>query len=213
MKKDLIDLGVNINKIKSDFVEVNVRARLSFLKRCSELMNNSEEIRSGNWCVAEAGVFRGEFAKEINRFFNQRLLFLFDTFEGFDERDFSSEEDKSFVEAGHFNNTSIDLVLNKMPYKNKCVIKKGYFPESAQGLDELFGFVSLDMDLYKPILEGLRFFYPRMINGGVILVDDYFTPCYPNVRKAVECYQKEMGKRLYSLPIGDDRGLAIIKTN
>ena len=99
-----------------------------------------------------------------------------------------------------------------MPNKEKCVVKKGYFPESTEGVDEVFGFVSLDFDLYKPILEGLRFFYPRMVRGGVILVDDYFTPCYPNVKKAVECYKEEMGG-VYSLPIGDDRGLAIIKTN
>ena len=47
-----------------------------------------------------------------------------------------------------------------------CLFKKGYFPESAHGIDEKFAFVSLDLDLYKPTLEGLRFFYPKMIKGG-----------------------------------------------
>lgn len=213
MKKNLTDIGVPDNKIKSDFVELNAKARLSFLVRCAELMQNNKNIREDNWCVAEAGVFRGEFAKEINRYFSGRTLYLFDTFEGFDERDFSEEEEDSFAWTGHFNNTSVELVLSKMPNREKCIVKKGYFPETTVGVDEQFGFVSLDLDLYKPILEGLRFFYPRLIRGGIILVDDYFTPCYPNVKKAVECYQKEMGEELGVLPIGDDRGLAIIKMN
>ena len=213
MKKNLTDIGVPDNKIRSDFVELNAKARLSFLVRCAELMQNNKDIRDDNWCVAEAGVFRGEFAKEINRNFSNRILYLFDTFEGFDERDFSEEEETSFVRTGHFNNTSVELVLSKMPIKDNCIVKKGYFPETTEGVDERFGFVSLDLDLYKPILDGLRFFYPRMIKGGVILVDDYFTPSYPNVKKAVECYQKEMGGGICALPIGDDRGLAIIKMN
>ncbi len=212
MKKNLIDLGIDIGKIRTDFVELNVKARQAFLIRCAEELNENKEIKDEGWCVAEAGVFRGDFAKEINRNFSQRKLYLFDTFEGFDKRDFKDEEEQSYVLAGHFNNTSVELVLGKMPNKEKCVVKKGYFPESTEGVDEVFGFVSLDFDLYKPILEGLRFFYPRMVRGGVILVDDYFTPCYPNVKKAVECYKEEMGG-VYSLPIGDDRGLAIIKTN
>lgn len=49
-----------------------------------------------------------------------------------------------------------------MPNKEKVVIKKGYFPESIQNDENLknekFCFVSLDPDLYKPILEGLEFF-------------------------------------------------------
>lgn len=41
--------------------------------------------------MAEAGVFRGEFANEINRYFPDRECYLFDTFDGFDTRDFKYE--------------------------------------------------------------------------------------------------------------------------
>jgi O-methyltransferase len=41
--------------------------------------------------VAELGVFRGDFAKFINISFPDRKLYLFDTFEGFDEKDIEAE--------------------------------------------------------------------------------------------------------------------------
>lgn len=68
---------------------------------------------------------------------------------------------------------SIMTYIGKMPHPSNCVIRKGYFPETADGLEMEFCFVNLDMDLYEPILERLRFFYPRMVNGVAILVHDY----------------------------------------
>lgn len=57
--------------------------------------------------------------------------------------------------------TSEQLVLNKLPFKDKAIIRKGYFPESANGLENTkYFFVNVDFDLYNPILAGLRFFVP-----------------------------------------------------
>lgn len=72
-------------------------------------------------------------------------------------------------------------------------------------------FVSLDFDLYNPTLEGLRFFYPRMLKHGVILVDDYFLPGYLGIPNAINDFEKEIGEQLVKLPIGDHCGIAIVK--
>lgn len=54
--------------------------------------------------VAELGVFKGDFAKHINRKFPDRKLYPFDTFEGFDEKEAENELAKghcteSFIES------------------------------------------------------------------------------------------------------------------
>lgn len=68
------------------------------------------------------------------------------------------------------SNTSVESVLSKMPYSNNCVICKGYFPDKTIGLEEeRYLFVNIDVDLYKPILAGLEYFWPRMIPGGIYL--------------------------------------------
>lgn len=51
---------------------------------------------------------------------------------------------------------------------------KGQFPQTAATVkDKKFAFVHLDVNLYKSTLDGLIFFYPRMLRDGIILSYDY----------------------------------------
>ena len=207
MREKLHLLHIPDHKINDTYLMEKVKARKDFLYRFAEIVE--ENNRKGN--VAEAGVFRGEFAKEINRAFSDRMLYLFDTFQGFDSRDFQYEKIPSNAYERHFQNTSVNYVLSRMKYKEKCIVKQGYFPDTAVDVQDVFCFVSLDMDLFKPIYEGLKFFYPKMTVGGVILIDDYFSKAYPNVKEAVAAYEKEFGIGLLKVPIGDNNGLVVIK--
>ena len=199
---------IPLNKLEKTFAETSVNARIFFLKRMAERLRKENTYGA----VADAGVFRGEFAKEINKYFPNSKCYLFDTFSGFDERDYEFEGRKSMTDdVNHFKATSEEIVYSKMPNKEVVEIRKGYFPETTLGIDDDFVFVNLDMDLYKPTIEGLRFFYPRMRDGGVILIHDYFTESYPNIEKSIGDFEAEIGHRLYKMPIGDDISMAIMK--
>lgn len=65
----------------------------------------------------------------------------------------------------NFSYTSVNTVLNKMKYKNQCVVKKGWFPETIPTEEITYALVFLDCDLYEPMLAGLRYFYPRLNRG------------------------------------------------
>jgi O-methyltransferase len=95
-------------------------------------------------CVAELGVYRGDFARCINEAFPDRSLYLFDTFEGFDKQDLEKDARSSFSKNAEkvFSNTSVDIVLKKMKHKNNCIVKKGWFPETTTDVEETFAFVS-----------------------------------------------------------------------
>jgi O-methyltransferase len=184
--------------------------RLDFI-RMSTLELVAEEIYQnkipGN--VAELGVYKGEFAKEINSLFPDRKLFLFDTFEGFDKKDIDAELKNSFSSGKQdFSDTSVESVLAKMKYKENCIVKKGFFPESAAGVDEKFSFVSIDADLYQPIYSGLHFFYPKLNSGGYIFVHDFNNEEYKGAREAVIKFCSE--NNCSYVPIGDIGGTAII---
>jgi hypothetical protein len=121
--------------------------------------------------VAELGVFRGEFAKRINAFFPDRTIYLYDTFEGFDERDFVKEQEFYDLSrwrdvCGNFENNSVDYVMSVLPYPERAVIRKGYFPDTFAEDNVKFCFVNLDCDFYNPIKAGLQKFYPCMAGGG-----------------------------------------------
>jgi len=179
--------------------------RYTTLELCANEIKRNNVI--GN--LAELGVYKGDFAKRVNQLFPDKKLYLFDTFEGFDGKDISTEKQSNFSSGEQdFSDTSVELVLSKMKYRNNCIIKKGYFPKSAIDVDDKFCFVSIDADLYEPILSGLQFFYPKLEYKGYIFVHDFNNDLYKGAKKAVIdfCNTNNVGY----LPISDSCGTAII---
>jgi hypothetical protein len=213
MRDQLLSYGVPVGKIlladQDEIMETNVaHPRIEFLKRVSEDLRE----RGAAGAVAECGVCFGDFAYSINRFFPDRPLYLFDTFTSFDDRDRETEnfEDADTWESFRtlFLNVNTDLVYLKMPYKDNVVLKKGYVPETFAGLEEeRFCFVHLDMDLYAPTLAALRFFAGRIVDGGLILVHDYYVSKFDGVKRAVTAFENERPCR--RMPIGDTLSAAI----
>jgi O-methyltransferase len=159
--------------------------------------------------VAELGVYKGDFAKRLNFLFSDRKLYLFDTFEGFDIMDIQIEQKGNFSKGTQdFSNTSVDIVLNKMPYPGNCIIKKGIFPETTYGISDSFCFVSIDADLYEPILQGLIFFYPKLEKGGYIFIHDFNNEEYKGARHAVLEYCTD--NNISYVPIPDSGGSVVI---
>ena len=179
--------------------------RLTTLELVADEINMGDLVGS----VAELGVYKGKFARYINQYFPQRKLYLFDTFEGFSEADVTIEKQKDFSSGEQdFSNTSVQEVLKRMPHPGQCIIKQGYFPDTAAGLEEEYVFVSIDTDLYEPVYNGLNYFFPRLKKGGYIFIHDYNNDGYKGVRNAVAKYCKE--NDIPRLPLPDAAGTAIL---
>jgi O-methyltransferase len=179
--------------------------------RIQTLLLCSEEIKQKNahGCIAEVGVYRGNFASKLNMVFPDRTLYLFDTFSGFDARDIGDGNETHSSQFNlRFSDTSEEIVMHKMIFPEKCVIKKGYFPDTAIDIDEVFVFVSIDVDLFLPTINGLKYFYPRLSKGGYIFVHDFYNTEYLGVQKAVNkfCIENEIN----FTPIPDISGSVII---
>ena len=155
--------------------------------------------------VAELGVYKGDFSLELRRQFPGKVLYLFDTFEGFNADDVKIEAAAGFSQSKpeDFTDTSAEYVLGRFDDTSDIVLRKGYFPDTAAGLEnEAFAFVSLDADLYAPTFAGLEFFYPRLSPGGAILLHDYGSKRFSGVFEAVSDYEKKHG-RLMLVPLCD----------
>lgn len=175
----------------------------------------AEEIRERKLegSVAELGVAQGAFAEVINAHFPEKKLYLFDTFEGFPQADADFERmyDYSDPQKHWYADINVDQVLKRMRYPQNCIVRKGYFPDTAEGLEEVFCFVSIDCDLYKPIYSGLRYFYPRLVEGGCIFVHDYRSKFFRGVKLALRRFADEQGFFYSVLP--DNTGTAVIIKN
>lgn len=220
IKEQLLQSGISSEQIKAmaleqEFIDVFMDQRMYWIRDYAEW--TYEQQLEGS--VAECGVFRGDSAKYMNRFFPDKKLMLFDTFEGFDENDIEYEKSLNnqsynqsmFTSKELFAYTSIELLMRKMENPDNIELHKGYFPETTQGIEDKFIFVNLDMDLYRPMLEGMRYFWPRMVQGGCILLHDYNHPSLPGVKKAVCDFEQETGLYIHKCTIGDGCSIALMK--
>ena len=157
--------------------------------------------------AAELGVYQGSFARCISALLPERTLYLFDTFTGFDPAE-AAGEGRGFA-AAH-RNTSPRQVLERLPHPERAVLRTGLFPASAEGLDASFALVSLDVDLEESTYAGLCWFLPRMSPGGYLLLHDWDNPALPGVRRALERWERERGRRLPAVPLCDRNGTLVL---
>ena len=208
-----LDRIVDIFSISTYFIPENYYEPIQLNRdiRKSTLECISREIYKNGikGAVAEAGVYKGNTAKYNNALFPDRKLYLFDTFHGFDQRDQRYDDDSEIHNLKlDFSDTSVEMVLEKMIWIQNVIIRKGWFPDSAKGVNDEFCCVRLDMDLYQPTKSGLEFFYPRMIHGGYICVHDCRSRNFDGARKAVEEFCKKYSLNYMNMP--DDLGTAVI---
>lgn len=145
--------------------------------------------------LAEVGVWRGYSSRIIHAIAPDRPLYLFDTFEGFREDPNEGADDR-------FRETSVERVKDAVGDLNNVIIRKGVFPSTAEGLEsERFAFVLLDVDKYTPTMAALKFFYPRVNQGGYIFVHDYNSPeSQFGVSRAVNEFMAERQEKIIEIP-------------
>jgi O-methyltransferase len=170
---------------------------------------NKEKIPGA---FAEVGVYRGDIAAIFHALDPDRELHLFDTFTGFPASDLEGETGEAATySSDHFADTNADDIIKRFDDKDKLHIHKGYFPDTAKGLEaKRFAMVNLDADLYKPTKAALEFFYPRLSPGGIMLIHDY-NDKWPGIIKAVNEFVVNIPENIVLMP--DTEGTVILVKN
>lgn len=145
----------------------------------------------------ECGVWRGGMSAAIAEILNNgKTVHLFDSFEGLPPaREIDGKEalawQKDTTAEGYFNNCFAEesyakqamTLANCENYK----IYKGWFDQTLQHFENHhIGILRLDGDWYDSIMSCLDNLFPMVINGGIILLDDYYT--WDGCTKAVHDY-------------------------
>lgn len=131
--------------------------------------------------LAELGICRGGSASVIAGCCPEKRLRLFDTWEG------NPEDDQ--LEGGHlkgdfaadFEEVRRFLELYDVEYF------RGTFPATAPTAedDTRYAFVHLNVGTYPGTRVGLEYFLPRLVAGGLCVLDDYRCEPCPGVELAV----------------------------
>lgn len=127
-------------------------------------------VRAPAGDVVEVGVYKGGSARVLEWAVAQRpdcKLWLYDTFCGIPYQD-KARGDSCHV--GMFGDgLSENEARRQFPDAN---VWQGVFPVGAP-LPEHVAFAHLDADQYQSTREALIVLFPRMVDGGLIVLDDY----------------------------------------
>lgn len=175
---------------------------LDFSRVWSLVLNVKHVLSKHAGSLAELGVYQGQSSAVLNFYAEKfgRKIYLADTFQGFAERQF--EEDMGDGKKAAFKDTSLEGAQAVVGDYAGIRWIVGVFPDSVtpEMRDDSFAFVSIDCDLYEPIVEGLKFFWPRMVPGGVIFVHDYSSGHWPGATRAVDEFCASNGVAVSLLP-------------
>lgn len=129
----------------------------------------------------EVGVWQGgsaQFLYEVAQF-QKRSLHLFDTFTGIPHASaFDMHKVGDFSEG-----VNLEAMQKVMP---QAAFHSGVFPATLPSWLDRIAFVHEDADQYQSTKDVIAHLWPRLIKGGVMLFDDYWTTDCPGSRKAID---------------------------
>jgi O-methyltransferase len=149
--------------------------------------NACRELPGEFW---EMGVYLGGSAGLIGKIGYNKVLRLFDSFEGVSEPTEKDTPEKCLTPdgpmwAGEWRGDMKRALIN---IGRECIIHKGWIPKTFEDVpeDAKCAFAHVDCDLYEPTKASLEFILPRLSEGGLIVVDDFDFWRHPGIRLAIE---------------------------
>jgi O-methyltransferase len=161
----------------------------------------------------ECGVNKGTIAMSNITYINfkslkDRKYYLFDTFCGADKESCTEDEYLRLKDAYPDCYQFVAKSFKKFP---NVVIVKGPVPKTLSQVHiDKVAYLSLDMNCALPELEALKYFWPKLVPGGIVVLDDYGWPTFENQKEAADNFASSVKVKVLSLPTG--QGI-IIKPN
>lgn len=141
--------------------------------------------------IAEFGTFRGEASAQLAKWASVHVpnlhFHLFDWFGGIPEpRVEDGTRTASTAHADAWHKTSRAEIEATMGDLINYTIHGGMFADFKEVFKHPLAFAHIDGDLYQSTLDALEIAMPLVIEGGVLVIDDYATADWPGVKQACE---------------------------
>ena len=181
-----------------------------------------KKIKTIPGVIVDLGVYRGAstftWAKLCEIFCPtdaRKVVYGFDTFKGFpalSREDGPVDPENDVQKGGYFGGECVEDYLHlaqtamnhdrHLGHINRIELIKGdvvrtipqFIADKGNGFR--IALLNLDLDLYEPSKIALEYFVPRMVRGGIIILDEYAVDTFGGESKAVdEYFITNFGKR------------------
>lgn len=172
--------------------------------------------------VVECGVWRGGSMQAVALTLQEldasdRDLHLFDTFEGMpppSDKDRRGDTTAQELLSGHDKDhrvwavagrDDVEEAMREVGYPSEHVhFHQGMVEDTVPGrAPDRIALLRLDTDWYESTLHELEHLYPRLVPGGVLILDDYGD--WEGARQATDEYLARIEEPLLLLPLGSGR--------
>lgn len=185
--------------------------RISKILAHYELYKKSLQIPGA---IVECGLFKGvsfirfSIFRELFENPYSKKIIGFDIFGEFPETSYESDKQfrTNFIESAGKESISkeqlIELLRNKGTDNNIELIEGDIVdtvPEYCKKHPELkISLLNLDTDIYEPAVTILEYLYPKIVPGGILILDDYGV--FPGETKAVDDYFRGKNVKILKYP-------------
>lgn len=169
---------------------------------CTWAANQSLKTEEGDF--VECGVWHGLLSKSICEYvdveeFNNRKFFLVDTF----------GEMKGSHPHPRYRFDIYDDVKKRFAKYPYVEVIRGRVPEILPQINSTkIAYLAIDLNSHEPELKALEYFYPKMVKGGIIYLDDYGWK-FPQLRNSVDKFLADKPETLLHFPSGNS---IVVKT-
>jgi hypothetical protein len=172
-----IDLNNRYNKIHN----IDNKLDNAFIARLYILRQLAKQQTKKDSNFIEFGTYAGMSIHFVADLCKKRFIGI-DSFEGV------SEPGKHDTE--YFKTLKLDIELSiaqkTMKSHKNVELYKGWIPKVFENIDILtYSYAHIDVDLYEPTKQSIEYIWPKIINGGVLICDDYGSYKTIGARKAM----------------------------
>ncbi len=183
-------------------------------------MDSSNQMRwrshVAQWAGYQASLLDGDFvecgvnraflstavinATDFSRFDGKKTFYLIDTYAGLVPEQIGEKD-----AAAHFNEYPDVYEFVKKAFSNcpNVRVVRGAVPEVLDSVEiAQVAYLSIDMNCAMPERAALEHFWPKMVTGGLVLLDDYGWRGHEEQKRCFDEFAVSVGARILSLPTG-----------
>lgn len=161
--------------------------------------------------IVECGVWKGGMIAAISEIIKDNKYYLFDSFEGLPKA--KEIDGKAAIKWQinkqsklYFDNCKASVndaeIAMKLAKAKDYEIQKGWFKDTLYKFNEKIAVLRLDGDWYESTTECLENLFDKVVKGGVIIIDDYYT--WDGCSRAVHDYlsKNNLANKIFASPEG-----------
>lgn len=155
-------------------------------------------------CGVNTGVLSLAVCTYIEFNSTAKHFYLFDTFSGVPESQMSETERPSCTFTNDmFYEECFELAMSNFRRFPNAHLVQGVVPDSLYQVDiDQVCYLSIDMNIVEPEVAAMEYFWPKLVRGAVVLLDDYGVDLHAEQKAGLDEFANRHNVAIGVLPTG-----------